>query len=279
MCGAAHSSEGILRCKCAQPQVEAVRFALLIVQPRRVRPDCRLRRKLISLAVEAGRCREDGRGLAFPFESCEEPELVAQHWTAERSSILLVLERQHLVSHRIGGVKVAAAEIAPAAAMEVGRARFGLGIDLGDRGAPLGGIEPVGDDLKLRQSLAAVERLAGSRACDVLADLLAVNVELVLAGVGTVHDGVAGDIVLADAGEQKRQLDPVPAVERHLLHLLRIDVGRHFRGGRRYRGNLRRNFHRRAGRGRMELEIDRPRLPVTLVPVGDRWPRSPSPRP
>ena len=124
---------------------------------------------------------------------------------------------------RIGGVEIAVAEIAVQSAVEVVGAGLGLHVHLHARRPAQGGVEAVGDDLKLVDGVLAVLRLAESVAGGVLGHLLAVDVDLQFAAIGRAERRI-GHVVAGDARHHHGQLQIVAPVQRHLADLRRTDV-------------------------------------------------------
>src|SRR5688500_8658277 len=122
----------------------------------------------------------------------------------------------------------------------------------------LSGIEPVGDEFELCNRIAAETRLAEARPRDAIGDLLAVHVDLER-GLGARYWRLAARVRSATRCQQ-RQVEPVASVERQLLHLALIDVGRRRRGRnvdeRRFTGDRDRLLDRR----RSHLEGHRGKL-------------------
>ena len=123
------------------------------------------------------------------------------------------------------GVELAALEVATEQPAQLVRARLRDGVDLHTRRTALRGIELVGDELELGDRVLAEARLVAS--AQFRTDLLTVEVELELPALTVVavrqrSRGVRGR--RAAAGSEQRQRHPVAAVDRQLLHLLRIDV-------------------------------------------------------
>ena len=101
---------------------------------------------------------------------------------------------------------------------------FVIGVHLDAHRSALRGVEPVRDELELRDRVAAVARI-GAVELHVVGDLLPVDVQLKCAAAVAEHrrftDGVG-----PRARRQHRQVQPVAAVDRQVLHLARIDVAR-----------------------------------------------------
>ena len=169
---------------------------------------------------------------------------------------LLILVRQHAVLHEVLRDEAVVAEVAGDGARRNVGARLRDGVDLHAHRAPLAGVEAVRDELELRDRVAAELRLA-ERLHHVVGHFLAVDVQLEVPRAA--HRRVAR-CVLPRSGREHRQINPVPAVERQVLHLARVDVGAdrgaHRVDERRFAGDRHRFLHR----GRRELQVQHRRL-------------------
>ncbi len=212
-----------------RPAADAVLARHLIVDA----PENGLLRVLVrggeALARQRRGVREDRARLALVLVRGEVMHLVLDDRTAERAANLLILVRQHRPGDGVRRVELVVAEISVHAAREVVRPRARDRLHLQAGGAALRDLEHVGHDLKLRDGVAAESRLPEARPRDLLRDLLAVEIELeeVLGDARVVADLVGGNTL-----HQLGELEPVAALERHLLHLARVDVACHLRRSR-----------------------------------------------
>ena len=192
-------------------------------------------------------------GLFFRFALVlvvdEEVQPVAEDRAAERPGVLLVLERRDALEDGIRGVEAIVAEVAAERTGVAIGPRLRDQVDLEARGPALRGIEPVRDELELRDHLLAEGGLAA--AAHRVLKLLAVDVGLELPdaiGVPRV-DPVRVVAGRAAAGREQQQRAPVASLNGHLRHLLRIDVAAEARGvdleQRRVRGDGHGFFNRR----------------------------------
>ncbi len=163
---------------------------------------------------------DDGARLVFAFVAEEVVQLVAHDRSADGGADLLVRIRQHAVGDEVLAVHLVVAEVTVDAAVDVvgPRARDGLHLDA--QRSALGDVEEVRDHLELGNRLAAEARLAEAAARHLLRDLLPVEVQLEL----PVADRVGVDGIGGDALDLHRQLHPVAALQRQLLHLAAVDV-------------------------------------------------------
>src|SRR5262245_51757355 len=120
----------------------------------------------------------------FTFVVAEIMQLVQYEWTADGPAVLLVLVRQLLVQDRIVRGPSAVAEVADEGAVQLVRARFGDGIDLHTRGTALCRVEPVRDELELRDCVVAVARLVAG--AEVRRHLQTIDIQLELTDVNAV---------------------------------------------------------------------------------------------
>ncbi len=182
-------------------------------------------------------------------------DLVPADRAAEGRAELLVRVGKHPVHDEVARVPAVAPKVTGGAAGERVGSRFGHGVDLHARRAALAGVEPVGDELELGDRVAAVVRLAEAGRRNRGRHLVTVDVQLGRAYRGFRHQVVAGHRVDAAPRRQHRQVEPVPAVDRKLGELPRIDVARLARLGRRHERRLagdRDRFLHRRGR---QLEV------------------------
>src|SRR6185503_17021788 len=229
-----------------------------------------LRPRRRDVAVERGERAVGGEDehlrLALVLVVGEEMDAVLDDRPAERRADLLVLVRQHHVLHLVGGVQLRVAEIAADAAREGVGARLRDGVGDHPGRAPLRRVEAVRDHLELRDRVARETRLVVADADVVVGDLLAVDVDLRIPLAQQRH---AARLILPAARGEHRQVHPVPAVDRQLLHLLRVDVARQHRAlrvdERRFTGHGHRLLHRR---GR-QLQVERGDLPEQQVDAAD----------
>ena len=149
-------------------------------------------------------------------------QLVLHDRSAERSADLLILVRQHFVRDRVRSVPFVVAEESVEAARGFvrPRARDGLHLDAGR--APLRDVEHVRHDLEFRDRFAAELRLPEAGAGNLLGNLLSVEIQLEV--IVAAHTGRIGHVVRRDALHELRQLHPVAALQRQLLHLTPVDV-------------------------------------------------------
>jgi hypothetical protein len=101
--------------------------------------------------------------------------------------------------------------------------RLGDRIDHDAHRTALRGIEAVGDELELRDRIAAEPRLAEACAGDAIGHLLTVHIDL--KGHLRSRDRCFTTGVRATARREQSQIEPVAAIEWQLLHLTLIDVG------------------------------------------------------
>ena len=136
------------------------------------------------------------------------------------------------MQHMIGGIEVVVAEVAAERPVEPVGTRLRDGIHLHARRPALRGIEPVRDELKLRDRVAAVHRLISGT--EIGCDLLSVQIQLELSNLAIVSvlyrlTGAHGSGSVSR--RQQRERRPVPALYRQVLHLLRIDIAAETRAG------------------------------------------------
>src|SRR5438876_1423358 len=194
--------------------------------------------------------------------------LVPDDRPAQLPAHLLVGIRQYLVRHEIWRVQlVAAKKSISAAARDIG-ARLRDRLDLHTGGPTLRDVEQVGDDLELRDGLAAEARLAEPGAGDLLRDLLAIEIQLPQVVHRAGADAVA-DVVGGHALHELRQLHPVAALERKLLHLPPIDVSRDLRRCDVDERRLTGDGHRLADLRQLEHERHGRVLPDEQLDFGD----------
>ena len=250
--------------------------------PRELAHDPRLRRQLIIepaapffLRVGAGQVdvelgvrgvEDEGPRLALVFEVAEVVQFVLHERTAEHGAELLVVDRLDTVQHRIRRVEAAVAEIASHQARHRVGARFGDRVHLHSRRTPHRRVEPVRDELELRDRILAVLRLTADP--DVGRHLLAVDVELKVARLAAVSVGqrrlrcnASGAGIRPTARRQERERNPVAPVHRQLLHLTRIDVAAEARRRGVEERRLPADRHRLCEAARRHLQVDDRRLP------------------
>ena len=152
----------------------------------------------LQLDVERGirRVPDAGAGLAFVLEVPEEMQLVAEEWTAERKRDLLIVDRHHAIQDRIIGVEAAVPEVAADRSGEGIGSGAGDGAHLHARRPAHRGIEPVRNELKLRDRFLAVARLAAEAPFG--CDLLTVERELEFALLSAVPDPGTGVLAVSD---------------------------------------------------------------------------------
>ena len=146
---------------------------------------------------------------------------------ADGASDLLIGVGQHALGDEVLRVQAVVAEEAVEAAVQIVRPGPRDRLHLHTERAALRDVEQVGDDLELRDRLAAEARLAEAAAGHLLRDLLPVQIELELpvADARRVVHGVG-----RDAAHLHRQLHPVAALERKFGHLSPVDVAAHLVG-------------------------------------------------
>ena len=111
-------------------------------------------------------------------------QFVLDDRAADRHRVLLILVRHHDADRRILRVELAVAEVAAERAGQLIRAGLRHHVDLHALRPALRRVEPVGDELELRDHLLAERRLAA--AAKTVGDLHAVEVRLVLADLAAV---------------------------------------------------------------------------------------------
>jgi hypothetical protein len=152
----------------------------------------------------------------------EQVDAIAPDRAAIRRAQLLVRVREHPILDEVGGVEGVVPEVPRERAGRRVRARLGDGVDDHPHRAALRRIEPVGDELELRDRVAAETRLAEVRSGDAVLDLLPFHVDL--EGERPARNRRLAAVVRAVARRQQRQVEPVASVERQLLHLPRVDI-------------------------------------------------------
>ena len=191
--------------------------------------------------------------LALVLVGAEEVQPVPDDRAAQRAARLLVRVGKDALGDEVLRVELVVPEVA------ANRAGKGVCAGLGDRvhdharGAPLRRVKPVGDDLELRDRVAAPVRLLVVAAGVIDGrDLLAVDVGLRIA-LPVLH--VAARFVAARPRRQQRKVHPVAAVDGQFLHLPRVDVGAHGGLSRIDERGLTGNGHCFLKRGRGELDV------------------------
>ena len=164
--------------------------------------------------------------IALVLPVAEEVDPVFHDRSAHRAADLLILVREDdrlaggVLLNEVRRVPLSAAEItAERAGKRVG-SRLRDGVDHHAHRPALRGVEAVGRQLELGNRVAAVARLV-LRAADRQRDRLAVHVRLEIALAILRH---LARRVRARAGGEHREVHPVAAVNRNVLHLPRIDV-------------------------------------------------------
>ena len=204
-------------------------------------------------------CLPDGRQrLVLVFVVGEVVKLVLHNRAARGAADLLVRVGHDLVQHRIGRVPVAVPEVADEGTRKRVGARLGDGVHLHARRAALRGVEPVRDELELRDRVVAVPGLVAG--AQVRGHLQAVDVDLELPDVHSVLHGQRALRVGPVPGRQQRERHPVAALGRQLRHLARVDAGSQTRGGRLDERRLRRHGERFGHATGGHLEVDGGRL-------------------
>ena len=216
-----------------------------------------LLRRLVD--VEAGKHtgeRHRAR-LALDLVVGEEVRAVAEERAAERPAHLLIRVGDDPVLDVIGGVQAIVPEESRHRAGEGVGARLGDGVGHHPGGAALRGVEAVRDQHELRDRVHAVTGLVLIGARNEVRDLLAVDVDLRVA-LARLRDVAL--LVLPAARREDREIHPVAAVDRQLLHLPPVDVAAE---GRAHGVDERRvadDGHRFLQRGRRHLQSDNRRL-------------------
>ena len=174
---------------------------------------------------------EDVERVPLVLIRAEEQHLVLLQRTAQRAAHLLIRVRQNRLRDEVLGRQLGVAEVAVGAAGELVGAGLRDRVHLHPERSALRDVEHVGDDLEFRDSIAAQLRLgAVADRADARRDLLAVEIQLELVGRADAR-GVRRHVIGRDALHQHRQLEPVPAGQRHVRHLLPVDVAGHLRRG------------------------------------------------
>src|SRR5205814_1913497 len=119
---------------------------------------------------------------------------------AEGSADLLIGVREHPLLNEIRGVEPAIAEIARERSGKVVGARLRYGVHLNAARASLCRVKSIGDELELRDRIAAVARLSERRGVD-LRNLLAIEIDLERSRTG--RGKIAGCHLSASLGEHR----------------------------------------------------------------------------
>src|SRR5262245_14466780 len=130
------------------------------------------------LARQIRRAEQNGGRLSFVFERREVMPGVFHDRSSERSTDLLVLIRKTASCDGVRRVERIITKVAVDGARARVRARFRDGLHLHTSRSSLGDVEHAGDDLELRDSLAAELWLSHNRERSVVRHLLAIEVQL-----------------------------------------------------------------------------------------------------
>src|SRR5882757_280756 len=160
----------------------------------------------------------------------EIPQFVLDDGSAKRAAVLFVREREYSFCDGIGRVEDIVAEVTEGRPVNGIRSRLALHIHGKLSGTTLRGIKLVGNDLELRDGIAAKLSLSEAGVRAIRGHLLAVKVELLTTSVQRAQRGVIGDSVPADAWNQGSEIHVITAVERNFLEGLGVDVSGHLRG-------------------------------------------------
>src|SRR6185295_18175323 len=118
------------------------------------------RARLVEVEPWVGRRVDEGLRLAFVLVVEEEVDPILPDRTAERRAHLLIGVGEHAVGDRILRVEAIAAEVPGEAARGRVGARLADGVQLHAARPSLRRVEAVGDELELRDGVAAVARVA-----------------------------------------------------------------------------------------------------------------------
>src|SRR5882757_7630489 len=160
----------------------------------------------------------------------EIPQFVLDDGSAKRAAVLLVREREYSFCDGIGRVEDIVAEVTEGRPVNGIRSRLALHIHGKLSGTTLRGIKLVGNDLELRDGIAAKLSLSEAGVRTIRGHLLAVKVELLTTSVQRAQRGVIGDSVPADAWNQGSEVHVITAVEWNFLESFGVDVSGYLRG-------------------------------------------------
>ena len=113
----------------------------------------------IDVELRVRRVPDAGPRLALVLVVHEVVQLVSDERTTERRAELLIVDGLDSIQHRVVGVEFAVAEVTAEGTREAIATRLRDGVDLHAGRPALGCVEPVRDELKLRDRILAVPRL------------------------------------------------------------------------------------------------------------------------